>query len=63
MLNLPLNMIWAGRRDHMLGDMTPLAGMPSSFVVDARVSFEWSSITRPDVIVMLQKRKKDNQIT
>ena len=29
-LNLPCNMIWAGRRDHLLGDTTPLQGMPSS---------------------------------
>ena len=31
-LNLPLHMIWAIRRDHLVGDMTPLAGMPSSLV-------------------------------
>ena len=31
-LNLPLHMIWASRRDHMVGDMTPLVGMPSSLV-------------------------------
>ena len=61
MLNLPLHMIWAGRRDHMLGDITPLSGMPSSSVVEARVSLEWSSITRPVVILMLQKREQDNQ--
>ena len=29
-LNLPSNMIWAGRRDHLVGDTTPLQGMPSS---------------------------------
>ena len=28
-LNLPLHMIWAGRIDHMVGDMTPLEVMPS----------------------------------
>ena len=38
-LNLPLHMIWADRRDHMVGDMTPLAGMPSSLVGEARGSF------------------------
>ena len=37
-LNLLLQMIWAGRRDHMVGDMTPLAGIPSSLVGKARVS-------------------------
>ena len=26
-LNLPCNMIWAGRRDHLVGDTTPLQGM------------------------------------
>ena len=31
-LNLLLHMIWAGRRDHLVGDMTPLVCMPSSFV-------------------------------
>ena len=29
-LNLPCNMIWAGRRDNLVGDTTPLQGMPSS---------------------------------
>ena len=27
-LNLLLHMIWDGRRDHMVGDMNPIAGMP-----------------------------------
>ena len=27
-LNLTLHMIWYGTRDHLVGDMTPLAGMP-----------------------------------
>ena len=31
-LKLPLHMIWYGRRDHLVGYMTPLAGMPSSLV-------------------------------
>ena len=61
MLNLPLHMIWAGRIYHLLGDMNPLASMPSSFVVEERVSLEFSSITRPAGIVMLRKRKKDKQ--
>ena len=28
-LKLPLHLIWAGRRYHLVGDMTPLLGMPS----------------------------------
>ena len=55
-LNLPLHMIWASRRDHMVGDMTPLVGMPSSLVGEARGSLEWSSIPRPAGSVMLCKR-------
>ena len=39
-LNLPLHMIWAGRNDPLVGEMTPLAGMPSSLVGVARVSLE-----------------------
>ena len=27
-LNLPCNMIWAGRRDHLVGDTIPLQDMP-----------------------------------
>ena len=27
-LNLPLNMIWSGRKDHLVGDMNPLVGTP-----------------------------------
>ena len=50
-------MTWAGRRDHLVGDMTPLAVMPSSLVEEARESLEWSYITRPDKSVMLQKRE------
>ena len=46
-LNFPLHMIWDGRRDHMVKDATPLAGMPSSFVGEARGSLELSSIPRP----------------
>ena len=55
-LKLPLNMIRDGRRDHLVGDMTPLAGMPSSLVEEARGSLGWFSIPRPSVSVMLQKR-------
>ena len=29
-LNLPCNMIWAGRRDHLVGGTTPLQDIPSS---------------------------------
>ena len=51
-------MIWAGRRDHMVVDITPLAGMPSSLVGEARGSLEWSYIPRSVVSVMLQKREE-----
>ena len=57
----PLHTIWAGRRDHLVGDMTPLAGMPSSLVEEARGSLEWSSIPRHAGSVMLQKREDKNQ--
>ena len=39
-LKLPLNMIWAIRIDHLEVDMTHLAGMPSSLVVEARGSLK-----------------------
>ena len=35
-LNLPLNIIWAGRIDYLVGDMNPLAGVTSSLVEEAR---------------------------
>ena len=35
-LNLPCNMIRAGRRDHLVGYMTPLQGMPSSSAEEKR---------------------------
>ena len=54
-------MIWAGRGDHMVGDMIPLAGMPSSLVGKARGSLEWSSIPRYAGSVMLQKREEKKQ--
>ena len=54
-------MIWDGRRDHLVGDMTDLSGMHSSLVVTAMGSLEWSSITRPPLIVMMQKRMEKNQ--
>ena len=60
-LNLPCNMIWAGRRDHMVGDTTPLQGMPSSSAEEERESSEWSSIPRPVGSVTLQKRKEKKQ--
>ena len=64
-LNLPLHMIWAVRRYHLVGNMTPLESMPSSLVEEARRSFQWSSIPRPDVIVMQQKKeeKKHNNMS
>ena len=55
-LNLQLHMIWAGRRDHLVGDMTPLADMPSSLVGESRGSLEFSFIPRTAVSMMLQKR-------
>ena len=63
-LNLPLNMIWADRRDHLVGDMNPLVGMPSSFLLEAKRSLEQSSITRLVGSVKLRKReyKKQNNI-
>ena len=54
-------MIWADRRDHLVGDMTPLAGMPSSLVGEARGSLEWYSIPRPSRIVMLHKIEDKKQ--
>ena len=54
-------MIWACRIDHLVGDMNPLAGMPSSLVGEARGSLEWSSIPRPAGSVMLQKIEENNQ--
>ena len=56
-----LHMIWADRRDYLVGDMTPLAGIPSSFLGEARGSLECSSIPRPAVSVMLQKREDKKQ--
>ena len=57
-LNLPCNMIWAGRRDHLVGYMTPLQDMPSSSAGKKRESLEWSSIPRPVGSVNLHKRKE-----
>ena len=54
-------MIWAGRRYHLVGDMTPLAGMPSSLAEEARGSLEWSSIPRTAGSVMLHKREYKKQ--
>ena len=64
-LNLPLHMIWAGIRDPLVGYMNPIAGMPSSLVVEARGSLERSSIPRPVRSVMLQKveEKKHKNIS
>ena len=64
-LNLPLHMIWDGRRDHMVGHMTPLAGMPSPLVEESRGSLEWSSIPSPARSVILQKieEKKQNNMS
>ena len=54
-------MIWADRRDYLVGDMTPIEGMPSSLVGEERVSLEWYSITKPSVSVILCKREEKNQ--
>ena len=59
-LNLPLHMIRSGRRDHLVGDMTPLACMTSSLVEEARGSLGWSSIPRPVRSLVLHKRE-DNK--
>ena len=60
-LNLPLHMILDGRRDPPAGDITPLAGMPSSLVEEARGSSEWSSIPMLSGSVILKKIDKKNQ--
>ena len=59
-LNLPYNMIWAGRRDHLVGDTTPLQDMPLSSAEEKRKSSECSSIPRPAGSVTLQKSKEKN---
>ena len=64
--NSPLHMIWAGRRDHMEGYITPIAGMPSSSVGYLRELLVWYSIQRPDESVMIQirgEREKNNMST
>ena len=60
-LNLPLYMIWAGRRDHLVVDMTPLAGMYSSLVGEARGSLECSSIQRTSRRMLLRKIEEKNK--
>ena len=60
MLNLLLNIIWDGRRDHLVGYITFSAVMPSSLVGEARGSLEWFSITKPAGNVMLQKIEDKN---
>ena len=55
-LNLPLHTTWAGRRDHLGGDMTPPEDTPSSSGQGARGSLEWYYIKRPARSVMLRKR-------
>ena len=54
-------MIWAGRRDHLVGDTTHLQDMPSSSAEEKRESLECSSIPRPVGSVTLQKRKEKKQ--
>ena len=54
-------MIWAGRRYHLEGDMTPLAGMSLLPVGYIRVLLAWSSIQRPSESVMLWIRGDKKQ--
>ena len=56
-------MIWAGRRDHLVGDMTHLVVIPSLLVGETSGSLEWYSIPRPSVNVMLQKYRKRSKRT
>ena len=56
-LNLLLHTTWAGRRDHLGGDMTPPVNTPSSSGRGARGSSEWFSIQRPVGSVMLRIRE------
>ena len=60
-LNLPCNMIWAVRRDHLVGDTTPLQDMPSSLAEEKRELLEWSSIPRPVGSATPQRRKEKKQ--
>ena len=53
-LNLPLHMIWADRIDNLVVDMTPLVGIPSSLVGEESRSLEWSSISWPARILVVQ---------
>ena len=53
-------MIWAGRRDNLEGDTTPLAGMPSSSVVYLRELLVWYSIKSPNESVMLRITGENN---
>ena len=45
----------------MVRDMTPLVGMPSSLVGEARGSLKCSSIPRPFGIMMLHKIEEKKQ--
>ena len=60
-LKLPLHITWDGRRYHLVGDITHLAGMPSSLTEEERGSLEWSSIPRTSGRVILHKREEKNQ--
>ena len=51
----------AGRRDHLVGDTTPIQDMPSSSTEEKRESLEWSSIPRLVGSANLQKRKEKKQ--
>ena len=60
-LKLLLHIIWANRRDHMVGDINPLSGMPSSLSVESRGSLEWTYIPRPTGNVMPRKIEDKKQ--
>ena len=50
-LKLPLHMIWADRRDHLVGDMTPLSGI----AVLKRVMSENYKYERPRLIYYIRR--------
>ena len=56
-LNLLLHTIRSVRRDHLVVDMTHVAGIPSSVVLEAKVSLEWLFFPRPSGSMMLWKRE------
>ena len=57
----PLHMIWASRRYHMEGYMTPIAGMLLPSMGYLRVLLVWFSIQRPHKSVILRIRRDKKQ--